>query len=134
MYVLKGNLYLIKDSLVLFCMHLLQFTIYRYMMYKQLKHWPWYCSFHVYVIIFYLIVCGLFVWKRICVGFYVCLYLYCWRSSYQNGRLGSQLIGLTPTHFCACLKIALGFPTSLWRGLYMFNERWLFYLLRLVEL
>ena len=43
---------------------------------------------------FFMIVCGLFEWKRICVGcFIVCLYMYCrWRSSYQEGRVGIPLV------------------------------------------
>jgi hypothetical protein len=33
-------------------------------------------------------------------------------SSYQEGRVGNQLTGLTPPHFCACSKPGPGFPMS----------------------
>jgi len=32
--------------------------------------------------------------------------------SYQKGRVGIPLIGLTPPHFCACPMPGPGFPTS----------------------
>jgi hypothetical protein len=45
--------------------------------------------------------------------FILCLYTYCrWRSSYQEGRVGIPLTGLTRPHFCACPKPEHGFPTS----------------------
>ena len=39
--------------------------------------------------------------------------MYCrWRSSYQEGRAGVPLTGLTPPHVCACLKSGPRIPTS----------------------
>ena len=43
----------------------------------------------------FVIVCGLFEWKRICAGFFfiVCVYMCCrWRSSYQERRVGDPVI------------------------------------------
>jgi hypothetical protein len=37
---------------------------------------------------------------------------YCWRSSYQEGRVRIQLTGFTLPHCCACLKQKPGIPTS----------------------
>jgi len=35
-----------------------------------------------------------------------------WRSSYQDGRFGISLTGLTPSYMCVCPKPGHGFPTS----------------------
>ena len=67
----------------------------------------------------FVIACGLFEWK--CTFFFiVCLYMYyCWRSSYQEGRVGNEIpfTGLIPPHFCAFPKQGLGFPTYMSRSL-----------------
>jgi len=59
-------------------------------------------------------VCGHTEWKEsVQVFFIVWLYMYCcWRSSYQEGRVGILLTDLTSPHFCACPKTGFGFPTS----------------------
>ena len=33
-------------------------------------HLPWYCTVHGYVVIHFVIVCGLFEWQRICAVFF----------------------------------------------------------------
>jgi hypothetical protein len=45
----------------------------------------------------FVMVCGLFKWKRICKGFFiVCLYVYCrWGYSYKEGRIRIPLAALT---------------------------------------
>ena len=76
---------------------------------------------------FFVIVCGLFERKWISAGFFlVYLYMYCrCRSSYQEGRVGIQLTGLTPPHFCACSKPGPWFPTSYVVVFFVFSElRW----------
>ena len=52
--------------------------------------------------------------------------MYCrWSSSYQEGRVGVPLTGLTPPQFCACPKPGHGFSTSYGAVLFMFSEfRW----------
>jgi len=69
------------------------------------------------------IVCGLFEWKQICAGFLsfvdICIAVEDpvirrggLRSSYQEGRVGIPLTGLTLPHSCACPKPGTGFPMS----------------------
>ena len=53
-------------------------------------------------------------------------HLYCHRrSSYQQGRVGIPLTGLTPTPFCACAKPGPGFSESYAVDFFVFSElRW----------
>jgi hypothetical protein len=64
----------------------------------------------------FFIICLLYVLclYMYCLFIYVlCLYMYCcWRSSYQEERVGIQLTSLTLLHFCACPKPGSGFPTK----------------------
>ena len=60
---------------------------------------------------------SLWVEANLCRFFLIiCLYIYgmysCWRSSYQEGRIGIPLTGLTLSHFCSCPKPGPGFPMS----------------------
>ena len=41
---------------------------------------------------------------------------------------GIPLTGLSPLHFCACLKPGPRYPTSYIKVIFIFNERWLFIL------
>jgi len=53
------------------------------------------------------------------------LYIYWrWRWSYQEGRVGMPLIGLTQGHVCACLKPGPGFPTLYAVVFFVFSEWW----------
>ena len=62
------------------------------------------------------IVCDLFVLKRICAGFCYCLFIYVLslqiRSSYQERRVGIPITGLKTPHLCTCPQPGHGFPTS----------------------
>ena len=60
----------------------------------------------------FVVVSGLFEWKRIYARFFfiVSLYMYCcWRSSYLKGRAWIPLTGLTPPNVCACPSLDLEF-------------------------
>ena len=73
-----------------------------------------------------------FEWKWICAWFLLS-FVYCrWRFSYQEGRVGIPLTGLTPPHLCYSPKTGPGFPTlDVVIFVYVFsefiwNERWSF--------
>jgi hypothetical protein len=77
---------------------------------------PAICTVHVYVVIhFYDSMWSFWVKANLCRFFIICLYMYrCWRSSYNERRVGIPLSCLTPLHFCACQWSA-----------YLNYERWL---------
>ena len=114
--------------------------------------------------------CHSFLWEYVIFlsgiksvqGFYrLCMHVLPWRSSYQEGRVGIPLRGLTLPQWCAWPKAGPGFPTSYvlvsfvvsefemrgdcsfrlycwncWPSLFKLSldERWLFVLLILLEL
>ena len=64
----------------------------------------------------FVIVCGLFEWKRICACFNYRLFLYYRRrSSYQEGKVRTPLIGLT-------LRQELDFPRLMSWVLFVFSQ------------
>jgi hypothetical protein len=71
----------------------------------QRDHYICYCTVHGYIL------CDS-MWSfkleaNFCRFVIVCLYMYCrcrWRSSYQDGRVGIPLTGLTLPHFSTCHK------------------------------
>jgi len=60
----------------------------------------------------FVIVYGLFEWKRVCAGFFSSfIYMYCcWRSSYQGRRVGIPFSSLNQPHFCSWPKPGPVFP------------------------
>lgn len=51
-----------------------------------------------------------YVEANLCRFVIVCLYIYCCcGSSYEEGRFGISLTGVTPPHLCACMKPGLRF-------------------------
>ena len=76
------------------------------------------------MLIMFVIVCGLFEWKRICAGlFIVLLYIYSrWRSPYHEGRVGIPLTDLIPPHFCVGPKPGPRFPKSYVVVFFVFSE------------
>ena len=89
-------------------------------------------------------ICGLLEWKRIYAGFLSfvnTLYMFCcWRSSYQEGRVGILLTGLNPPPFCACPKPGPRFQRCMscffWCSMssVKMSGGWLFVLLIIMEL
>jgi hypothetical protein len=72
------------------------------------------------------------------IRYLLCLYMYCrWRSTYQEGRVGIPITGLTPPPFCACPKLGPGFQRHMSWFLFLCvceGGRWLFVWLIMVEL
>jgi hypothetical protein len=78
------------------------------------KHWPWYGAVHVFVVIHicdnmlsFWVEANLFSFFH---HLFICIS--CWRSSYQEERVGIPLTDLIPPYFCACPNPGLGFPMS----------------------
>jgi hypothetical protein len=48
----------------------------------------------------------------------------CWRSNYQEGKVGIPLTGLTLPYVCACPKTGPGFPTFYVLVPYLYSNGW----------
>jgi hypothetical protein len=60
----------------------------------------------------FVMVCGLFEWKRICVFFFYIVCVFPLEMQLSKVGFGIPLTSSTPSHFCACSKSGPGFPTS----------------------
>jgi len=72
----------------------------------------------------FVIVWGLFVWKRICAGLFIVFVIYLLSLEIQlsKGRVGIPLTGLIPPHFCVGPKPGSRFPKSYVVVFFVFSE------------
>ena len=88
-------------------------------------HWPWYCTGHVFVVIYFCESMWSF-WVESVQVFY-CLFIYVLPLKIQlwRGRAGILLTGLTQPHFYACPKPRPGFPAKIgWLGMRIMCQEW----------
>jgi hypothetical protein len=73
----------------------------------------------------FVIVCGLFEWKKICACFFLsCVYICIAVGDpvIKRGGFGIPLTSLAPPHFCDCPKPGPIFPTSYVVIFFQFSE------------